>query len=457
MTTPTQSLPQEPTIWLIDDDDDLRHALEQGLLIEGFQVEALPEVGDLLQQISSNSFGVIVSDIRMPGMDGMSLLHRINELDSALPTVLMTGHGDVPMAIQAIRAGAYDFMEKPFPVSRLIDIIKRALEKRRLVLENRSLRESLEDNDVLSQRLVGRSQGIDYLRQQISMLSETNVDALIIGETGSGKEVVARTIHDFSPRKEAPFVAINCAAIPADMIESELFGHESGAFTGATGRRIGKLEHAQGGTVFLDEIESMPLDLQAKILRAIEQRTIERLGSNKSIQLDVTFIGATKDDLQALSDQQKFRSDLYYRLNVVNFSIPPLRARKEDIPLLFVHLARLARAKYRRNIPDLTPELEAWLIQHDWPGNVRELRNYADRFVIGLWKGPSLDIESVEFKGDLASRLAQFERNVIEQELVRHHGSLKQTYEHLGLSRKGLYDKIKRLGIQTDALLDDDF
>jgi two-component system C4-dicarboxylate transport response regulator DctD len=444
-----QTFQQQATVWLIDDDDDLRHALQQGLELEGFTVVAKACVGNLLQQLSASSYGVIVSDIRMPGMDGMSLLNKVNELDTSLPTILMTGHGEVPLAVEAIQGGAYDFMEKPFSVSRLVDIIKRALEKRRLVLENRSLRDSLEDQSSLGQRIVGRSKGIEYLRQQITMLSDTNVDALIIGETGTGKEVIARAIHDFSLRKNAPFIALNCAAIPADMIESELFGHERGAFTGADGVRIGKLEHAQGGTVFLDEIDSMSLDLQAKILRAIEQRTIERLGSNKPIHLDVTFIAATKHDLQQLSEQQSFRSDLYFRLNVVTFNIPPLRERKEDISLLFVHLSRLARAKYRREIPSFSPDLEMQLMSYDWPGNVRELRNYADRFVLGLWQGfkTSSDINETH---DLATRVMHFERSVIEQTLREFNGSMKQTYEALGLSRKGLYDKIKRLGVQAD-------
>ncbi|MEJ2043101.1 MAG: sigma-54 dependent transcriptional regulator [Reinekea sp.] len=453
MTPTLEELQQNATIWLIDDDDDLRHALQQGLELEGFNVQARHEVGNLLTQLSSASYGVIVSDIRMPGTDGMSLLNRVNEIDIALPTLLMTGHGDVRLAVEAIQSGAYDFLEKPFAVSHLIEVIKRALEKRRLVLENRSLRQSMDNNDPLTDRLVGRSEGINHLRQQINMLSDTSVDSLIIGETGSGKEVVARAIHDFSPRRNAPFVAINCAAVPVDIIESELFGHEAGAFTGANKARIGKLEHAQGGTVFLDEIESMPVDVQAKILRAIEQRSIERLGSNKSIELEVTFIAATKKDLQKMSDEQKFRADLYFRLNVITFEIPPLRERKEDIPLLFFHLARLARSKYRRDIPTLSPELENQLMQYDWPGNVRELRNYADRFVLGMWKG-FVQAQKSTTGGDLASRMQYFERSVIEQELIRNGGKLKPTYEKLGLSRKGLYDKIKRLDIQVDELID---
>jgi len=455
MTNTLQSLATDPTIWLIDDDEDLLHALQQGLELEGFCVRSSLTTNQAMSHISNDTYSVIVSDIMMPDISGMKLLEQVVDIDAAFPVILMTGHGDVPLAVEAIQKGAYDFLEKPFPVLRLVEVIRRALEKRRLVLENRALRETIDDNDPLSQRLVGRAEGIIHLREQISALSDTHVDSLIIGETGTGKEVVARAIHDFSTRKSKPFVAINCAAMPADLIESELFGHEAGAFTGAAKKRTGKLEFAQGGTVFLDEIESMPLDLQAKILRAIEDRTIDPLGSNKTIKLDVTFIAATKSDLEQLATEQQFRADLYYRLNVVTFYIPSLRQRIEDIPLLFFHLARIARSKYRREIPPLSPGLVEQLINYPWPGNVRELRNYADRFVLGMWNG-FVEPEDTPQKGDLNTRLFVFEKSVIEHELKRHAGSLKATYTSLGLSRKGLYDKIKRLDIQTKSLIDDE-
>ncbi len=455
MTEQASLLHNDATVFLIDDDEDLLHALHQGLELEGFHVVSNLTATQVLTRLSSESYAVVISDILMPDVNGMEFLQRATEIDAALPILLMTGHGDVPLAVEAIQKGAYDFLEKPFSVQRLVAVIKRALEKRRLVLENRSLRKAIDDNDPISQRLVGRSKKIAYLREQIEALSDTNVDCLIIGETGAGKEVVARAIHDFSNRKNKPFVAINCAAVPVDMIESELFGHEAGAFTGATKKRIGKLEHAQGGTVFLDEIESMSLDLQAKILRAIEQRTIDPLGSNKTVELDITFIAATKEDLNELSLRQFFRADLYYRLNVITFTIPPLRERKEDIPLLFHHLARIARSKYRREIPELTADLVEQLTSYDWPGNVRELRNYADRFVLGIWNGFVTRSEP-EVTGGLNSRLQAFEKTVIEQELIKHGGSLKSTYESLELSRKGLYDKIKRLGIQVTDLLENE-
>lgn len=440
-----------PLIHLVDDDDDLRHALAQGLELEGLDVVVHQRAAPVLDVLGREEYGVVVSDIRMPGDDGMTLLKKILAIDPSIPVILITGHGDVQLAVEAMRSGAYDFIEKPFAVSRLSAVIERALEKRRLVLENRTLRTELDQRHDLTQRLVGRSAAMIRLRGQIEAVAGTDADVLVVGETGSGKEVVARALHDYGPRREGNFVAINCAALPADIFESELFGHEPGAFTGAQKQRIGKLEHAEGGTVFLDEIESMPLDLQAKLLRTIEQRSIERLGSNQTIPLDVRFVAATKFDLEKEGAKGTFRPDLYYRLNVITLEIPPLRARKDDISLLFFHLARDARARYRREIPDISPELEAELLVSDWPGNVRELRNFADRFVLGMWSGSDAETElASDPSSNLASRVAAFEKAAIEAELTRHNGQLKPVYEAFGISRKGLYDKIKRHGIVFD-------
>jgi two-component system C4-dicarboxylate transport response regulator DctD len=440
--------PQDRVVHLVDDDADLRHALKQSLELEGLSVRCHTGAQDIGDLPLRSLYGVIVSDIRMPGMDGLALMRHILGVDPTLPVVLITGHGDVQMAVEAMRSGAYDFIEKPFSANRLFSVVERALEKRRLVLENRSLRNALEGSDDLSSRLVGRNPAIQRLRAQISAVADTDADVLITGETGTGKEVVARALHDFGPRNKGNFVAINCAALPADIFESELFGHEAGAFTGAQKLRIGKLEHANGGTVFLDEIESMPIDLQAKLLRAIEERSIERLGSNRQVALDVRFVAATKADL---NNNPAFRTDLYYRLNVITLDIPALRARKDDIPLLFFHLAREARARYRREIPEITPQTEAGLLAHEWPGNVRELRNVADRFVLGMWAGfgsePDTGLEIGS--GSLAERMDAFESAVIKAEISRNGGALKPTYEKLGVSRKGLYEKMRRLGIAS--------
>ncbi|WP_293294393.1 sigma-54 dependent transcriptional regulator [Oricola sp.] len=442
-----------PDIILIDDDDDLRHALKQGLELDDLDVVDFKRPPDALEAIGRDFAGAIVSDIRMPGMDGMQFMAKVLDIDAAIPVILVTGHGDIQLAVDAMREGAYDFIPKPFSVQDLGAVTRRALEKRRLVLENRILRSELDSVSGIAERIVGRSPAIGALRSEIELVAGTGADVIVIGETGAGKEVAARALHDFSPRASAGFVALNCAALPPDIFESELFGHEAGAFTGASKQRIGKLEHANGGTVFLDEIESMPLDLQAKLLRAIEERAIERLGSNKRIPLDVRFVAATKSDLSDEAKAGRFRADLYYRLNVVTLTIPPLRERREDIPLLFEYLARQARARYRRDIPEFTPLLERQLVDHHWPGNVRELRNIADRWVLGLWNGfdSGTSRSGEDFAGPLSDRLAAFERAVIEAEIRKAGGRLKDVYTSLGISRKGLYDKMQKHGIVVDG------
>ncbi|CTQ58787.1 sigma-54-dependent transcriptional regulator [Roseibium album] len=439
----------QATVLLIDDEEALRGSLSQGLELTGQDVFASGRPESALERISRDFYGVLVTDIRMPGTDGFQVMKNAFEIDPALPVVLITGHGDVPLAVEAMRAGAYDFLEKPFSVAHLASVVERALDKRRLVLENRKLREELADRTGLESRLVGRTPAMDLLRKNVMALAATDADILILGETGSGKEVVARALHDEGPRKDKPFVALNCGALPAEIIESELFGHEKGTFTGASGQRIGKLEHAHGGTVFLDEIESMPLELQVKLLRVIETRTIERLGSNKAIELDVRFVAATKEDLEAAGKAGRFRLDLFYRLNVVNVEIPPLRDRIEDIPLLFRHLAVEARARYRREIPDIGELYLADLMARDWPGNVRELRNVADRFVLGLEQ--QSDPQSSN-GSSLFEQIANYERALIAAELKRNGGVIKPTYENLGLSRKALYEKMRKHGLGKDEI-----
>lgn len=438
----------EARVFLIDDDPDLRDALAQGLELEGFDVEAFSGADAAALVLARDFYGAVVCDIRMPGTDGIGFLARAMEIDPTLPVILITGHGDVPLAVKAMQAGAYDFLEKPFAPARLGEVVARAIEKRRLVLENRALRETLAGGQKLAEVLVGSSPAMERVRTEVQAIAATDADVLINGETGTGKEVASRAIHRLSARAEKPFVAINCGALPAEIIESELFGHEKGSFTGAHDRRIGKLEHANGGTILLDEIESMPLDLQVKLLRVLEDRTIERLGSNKPIPIDVRFIAASKADLKQESRQGRFRADLFYRLNVLTVHLPALREHPDDIPAIFFQLAREARARYRREIPDIGPALVAELKHHDWPGNVRELRNAADRFVIGLWHGPAAQARAANgAAATLADQLAEYEKSVIAASLARHGGRLKPVYEELGVSRKALYDKMRRFGL----------
>lgn len=438
-------------VLLIDDDPHLRQALSQTLDLAGLKVTTLVDAKGLAERIDRDWPGVVVSDIRMPGVDGLQLLLQLHEQDPELPVLLITGHGDVPLAVQAMRAGAYDFLEKPFASEDLLESVRRALALRRLVLDNRSLRLALADRQQLSGRLVGSSPAIQRLREQIGSLASISTDVLILGETGAGKEVVARALHDLSSRRDGPFVAINAGALAESVVESELFGHEPGAFTGAQKRRIGKFEFANGGTLFLDEIESMSLEVQVKLLRLLQERMVERLGGNQLIPLDIRVIAATKEDLRTAADQGRFRADLYYRLNVAPLRIPPLRERGEDILVLFQHFANNASTRHGLPQRDLQPGQRAMLLRHPWPGNVRELQNAGERFALGLDLGLELSLDSqlhsAPLAGSLSEQVEAFERALIAAELTRTHGSLRSLAEALGVPRKTLHDKLRKHGL----------
>ncbi|WP_422421934.1 sigma-54-dependent transcriptional regulator [Pseudomonas sp. GZD-222] len=439
---------------LVDDDPHLRQALSQTLDLAGLKVLSLSDAQNLAGRIPQDWPGVLVSDIRMPGIDGLELLQHVHAQDPDLPVLLITGHGDVPLAVQAMRAGAYDFLEKPFASDALLDSVRRALALRRLVLDNRSLRLALSDRQQLSTRLVGHSTPMLRLREQIGALAGTRADVLILGETGAGKEVVARALHDLSSRRDGPFVAINAGALAESVVESELFGHEPGAFTGAQKRRIGKFEFANGGTLFLDEIESMSLDVQVKLLRLLQERVVERLGGNQQIPLDIRIIAATKEDLRQSADQGRFRADLYYRLNVAPLRIPPLRERGDDILVLFQHFADAASERHSLPPHTLQPAQRALLLRHNWPGNVRELQNAAERFALGLELAldgeapPPAHVQAVTpGSGNLSDQVEQFERSLIAAELAQSHSSMRSLAEALGIPRKTLHDKLRKHGL----------
>jgi two-component system C4-dicarboxylate transport response regulator DctD len=434
---------------LVEDEPHLRAATVQGLEIAGFSVCGLANAEEALHRIGPDWPGVVVSDIKMPGVSGLELMARVFEVDPEIPVILVTGHGDIPMAVEAMRSGAYEFLEKPFAAEILADAASRALEKRGLVLENRSLRAALASRSGLEQTLIGRTQAAQRLRSQVFALAATDADVLILGETGTGKELVARSLHAHSPRAKGRFVPLNCGALPETVIESELFGHEAGAFTGAAKARVGKLEYADGGTLFLDEIESMPIKLQIKLLRVLQDRVVVRLGSNIEQMIDVRVISATKEDLRRASLKGAFREDLYYRLNVLTLDIPPLRERREDVPLLFQHFVDMAARRFKREAPPLGPSFIARLLAYSWPGNVRELQNMAMRFALGL--GLEIDGRPSPRPGEsplpLADQLAGIERQIIAETLERNGYCMKATYEALGVSRKTLYDKMKRYGL----------
>ena len=452
------SQPIDPRVQviLIDDDPHLRQALFQTLDLAGLNVLPLAEANGLAERIGRDWPGVVVSDIRMPGMDGLELLAQLHGQDPELPVLLITGHGDVPLAVQAMRSGAYDFLEKPFASDALLDSVRRALALRALVLDNRSLRLALSDRQLLSSRLVGVSAAMLRLREQIGALAATKADVLILGETGSGKEVVARALHDLSSRRNGPFVAINAGALAESVVESELFGHEPGAFTGAQKRRIGKFEFANGGTLFLDEIESMSLDVQVKLLRMLQERVVERLGGNQLIPLDIRVIAATKEDLRQAADQGRFRADLYYRLNVAPLRIAPLRERGEDVLMLFDYFAGEASVRHDLTPNVLQPAQRALLLRHTWPGNVRELQNVAERFALGLELALDNSAEGQpaagnEVAGGLSEQVEHFEKSLIAAELERTHSSMRSLAEALGVPRKTLHDKLRKHGLNFDS------
>lgn len=432
------------SVIVVDDEASIRNAVEQWLSLSGFDVQLFSGAQDCLDQLPAHFPGVIVSDVRMPGMDGMALLSRLQQLDPDLPVILLTGHGDVPMAMEAMRVGAYDFLEKPFSPDALLSSLRRALEKRQLVLENRRLHEQADLRELIDGRLLGVSRSLQTLRRQVLDLAPLPVNVLIRGETGSGKELIARCLHDFGPRADKPFVALNCAAIPEQLFEAELFGHESGAFTGAQGKRIGKLEYADGGTLFLDEIESMPLAQQAKLLRVLQEQKLERLGSNQSINVDLRVIAATKPDLLEEARAGRFREDLAYRLTVAELRLAPLRERREDIPLLYEHFSRCAGERLGRSAQPLSGTQLLHLLSHDWPGNVRELANVAERHLLGLGD-PHLD--ETDTGQSLVAQQEAFEAQCLRAALTRHKGDIKAVLNELQLPRRTLNEKMQRHGL----------
>lgn len=438
-------------VFFIDDETDIRIAIEQSFELADIKARYFASAEEALLAIKRGEMPlVVVTDICLPGLSGQNLLTSIHHQDPDVPVILITGHGDISMAVQAMHDGAYDFIEKPFSPERLIETVNRAIDKRKLTLENQQLKRSLKASQTLGPRIIGDTDSIQSLRDTIATVADTDADILLFGETGTGKELIARSLHEQSSRREQNFVAVNCGAVPENLIESELYGHEKGAFTGADSKRIGKFEHAQGGTLFLDEIESMPMQAQIRLLRVLQERVIERVGSNELIPLNFRVIAATKVDLKQAAMEGSFRQDLYYRLNIVTLDLPPLRERKEDIATLFHHFLLVAAARYGKAATALNAQDLQTLMNHDWPGNVRELRNVAERFVL-LGKLAQLDdAPVVSSSGSLADQVAEFEKVAIEKALIESNGSIKLTMEQLNIPRKTLYDKMQKYRIDKD-------
>jgi two-component system, NtrC family, C4-dicarboxylate transport response regulator DctD len=437
----------------VEDDDDVRIGGVQALELAGLSVSGFASVETAAQSMSPDLSFVVVCDVRLRGRSGLEWLSDLRRLDQDLPVILITGHGDIAMAVQAMRDGAYDFIEKPCSSEQLVSVVRRAIEKRRLTLEVRSLRCVLADRQGIEASLLGRSPQMQEVRRLVSTLAATNVDVTIYGETGTGKDVVAQCLHNHSARRGGNYVPVNCGGLPESLVESELFGHEVGAFTGAIRQRVGKIEYANGGTLFLDEIESMPLSVQVKLLRSLQDRSIERVGSNKPIPVDCRVVAASKSNLLELSERRQFRADLYYRLGVAFIELPPLRERREDIPLLFEHFTLHAARRFERDAPIVDEGTMSHLLAYSWPGNVRELRNVADRFVLGVLDGKSINRSGFGTSDmSLPRQLENIEKAIIEDALRRRQGDVQATAALLSIPKQTLYDKIKRLSVNVDGI-----
>lgn len=446
---------------IIDDDPAALESLAQWLNLADIEVQAFSSARAALSVLHADFSGVVISDIRMPEMDGMSLLKAV---DRQIPVILITGHGGIAQAVEAMKLGAYDFLEKPYNPDRLVDMVRRACQQRQVTLATMPHRPSTDDSSALDDVIIGQSEAIRTLRQHIQPLARVNADVIIAGETGTGKELVARSLHDLSIRRSHPFVAINVAAIPENLLESELFGHEAGAFTGAIKRQPGIFEAANGGTLFLDEIESMPMPFQIKLLRVLQEREVTRVGSRQSIPLNVRIISATKEDLRQAANAGHFREDLYYRLMVADLHLPPLRERPGDIPLLFGHFLRAASVSNQVDIPELHVDDLVALELHDWPGNVRELKHTAERYLLThafsdvsvqelLQLGSSNRMTLSSEEGSLSARLEQVEKALLSAELAHHKGSIKEVMEVLDLPRRTLNQKMQKYGLRREDFI----
>ncbi len=439
-------------IFFVDDEEEILHACKQTFQLEGFPIKTFQYAKDILPLIHEDWLGAVITDVKMPGMSGLELFAEIRKISVDIPVVILTGHGDVPMAIEAMQAGAYDFLEKPSPPELLLDVAGRALETRRTVLESNLVKRRVKKGGGdISSTILGESETAAELRKVLMSLAVIDVDVLLIGETGVGKELAARCLHDLGHRNEGEFVPVNCGAIPSDLVESELFGHEKGAFTSAIDQRIGKIEKADKGTLFLDEIESMPQETQIRLLRALQERKIERLGGNHSIDVDFRVVAASKVDLRDAVKQNRFREDLFYRLNVARVQVPPLRDRERDILPIFNYYTEVMAEKFGKKPPDLSRGLAERLQQYYWPGNVRELRNVAQQFVLGLdldMDEPAVPLGEIDFDLGFDNLVNRYEKRLIMEALDRTNGRIEKAANLLRIPRKRLYLRMQKLDIR---------
>jgi two-component system nitrogen regulation response regulator NtrX len=447
-------------ILVVDDESGVRASLSGILADEGYRVEAVDSGEACLQALESRRFDLLLLDVWLPGIDGIETLSRVRALDPDLPVVVISGHSTIETAVRAVRMGALDFVEKPLSLDKTLLVVRNALRQRRLEIENRALKRQVEQRWVM----VGESPAIQALRAQIGQAAPSNGRVLIYGENGTGKELVARQVHLQSRRAQGPFVEVNCAAIPEELIESEMFGHVKGAFTGATANKKGKLELADGGTLFLDEVADMSLRTQAKVLRVLQEQRFEPVGGAGTVSVDVRVIAATNKRLEEEIRAGRFREDLFFRLNVIPFEVPPLRERRQDIPLLARHFATEVSAEYGRRPKYLEPAVMDALMALPWPGNVRELRNTIERLVI-MTPGDSIDKSHLSRPSrpapppaeeglgagsaleSLAAAREEFEKRYIRATYERLGKNMSRTAEALRVERSNLYRKMKAFGL----------
>jgi two-component system, NtrC family, nitrogen regulation response regulator NtrX len=456
-------LPTKAHLLIVDDEASTLASLARAFRLAGHEAAVCDNAGKALELAKAQNFDVILSDVAMPGKGGLALLEELKGQGVTAPVVMMSGQADIEMAVRATRLGALDFLEKPISTEKLLLTVENALRLRRLESENRQLKQRLGKHEIVWQGVA-----MQRVMAQVERVAASETRVCILGETGTGKELVARTIHERSARAAGAFVTLNCAAVPAELIESELFGHEKGSFTGAAGRHIGKFEQADHGTIFLDEIGDMPLAMQAKLLRVLEEGEVERIGGDKPVSVDVRVVVATHRDLEARVREDKFRQDLFHRIYVFPLVLPPLRERREDIPLLVGHFAAQVSAQNGWKPVPFTADAMAALQSHAWPGNVRELRNMVERLMllatddqvdvatveIAMAKGGSMGVSasSAFSSGALAERVDAFEREVILAELKRSHSNVSLAAKSLGLERSHLYKKAEQLGIDLRAM-----
>ena len=460
-------------VLIVDDEQAMRLALKALLGKEGYEVETAASGEEAIRALERGSFHVVITDLSMNGVSGMNVLEHARRVDPDLAVIMITAYGSEKIAVQAMKLGAVDYLPKPFDNDEVRVVVRRVLETVRLKRDHRRLLEQVQ-GDFAFEQIVGRSPVMRRVFDTIAKVADADVTVLIRGESGTGKELVANALHYRSPRRSQPLIKMNCAALSRELVESELFGHERGAFTGAIARREGKFEAADGGTLFLDEVGDMPLETQAKLLRCLQEREFERVGGNQTLKVDVRVLAATNQDLEAAVKAGRFREDLYYRLRVIELVIPPLAERREDVPLLVDHFLREAAARFARPAKPLTSAALRTCLEHRWKGNVRELRSAVEQALL-LAPGPEIDVgdlfreaaapasaiapppsaagaAGVSFRDAKAAVVESFERDFLLSALRRHGGNISKAAEEIGMYRQNLQQKIRELGISADEL-----